>query len=96
LGHQDISVSILPITASQPSQAFQTLAEAGHGYVMHLSNTFNDLEDWLNKTKHHLQFIQHANQTAPLWRDDGRWLLIPALLCLLPLFQRNRLVGMQS
>jgi Ca-activated chloride channel family protein len=88
LAKNHLSVSILPmLPAQQISPAFQQLASSGHGELLLLSLTSTDIEQWLKTTTpdHTLQ----TNNKAATWRDDGRWLLIPALLLLLPMFRRN-------
>jgi Ca-activated chloride channel family protein len=88
LAHEGLSISVLPMTPT-PSPAFHALASAGNGHVILLSNTSRDLDQWLSQTQNDLAFQKAKNDTIPRWRDEGRWLLIPALLCLLPLFRRD-------
>jgi len=96
LAKQGNDLSIIPTLSDSPSLAFQQFADLGKGKMLPFSNTTSDLDTWLTFTELHQQLIRDANQTAPIWRDDGRWLLLPAILILLALFQRNRLEGIRT
>ena len=84
-------VSILPLIAGAPGGEFSQFARAGKGQLLLFTPTSAELEAWLVFSQQHQQTIRHAAQTASVWRDDGRWLLLPAGFLLLLLFQRNRL-----
>jgi Ca-activated chloride channel family protein len=91
LSKQGSDISIIPMTTAALKPEFNEFADAGQGQLIPFSQTNTDLEHWLHFTQHHQQLIRDAKQTAPIWRDDGRWLLLPAIILFLALFQRNRL-----
>ena len=86
-------LSIIPILASSPSTEFKQFADSGLGKMILFSHTTSDIDTWLMLSAQHQQLVRDANQTAAIWRDDGRWLLLPAIVLLLMLFQRNRLMS---
>ncbi|KTD76358.1 vWA domain-containing protein [Legionella waltersii] len=82
--------SIMPIRAdSNLNPLFGQFATAGKGQLLKYSSDDSDLQQWLAATKGNEQFALNEEDDIPLWRDEGRWFLIPALLLLLPLFQRG-------
>ena len=86
-----INTSIMPIitTDTQQNPLFEEFAHAGQGEVIPLSNTSTDLDRWL-KTKHgRSQYTSSTENNIPVWRDQGPWFLIPALIFLLPAFRRG-------
>lgn len=92
-----IRTSILNLSASKThSTAFNKLAKAGGGKNISFTNTEKDIQQWLNESALDEKFEENINNTIPIWRDDGRWLLIPALLCLLPIFRRFWLMRIQA
>ncbi|MCP0914945.1 MULTISPECIES: vWA domain-containing protein [Legionella] len=81
--------SIIPITNTAVPAPFKELAAAGQGILIPFADTSNDIEEWLAFTKRKQKFTADANNDIPVWKDNGRWFLIPALLCLLPAFRRG-------
>jgi Ca-activated chloride channel family protein len=82
--------SIMPIRAdSNLNPLFGQFASAGNGQFLKYTADDSDLQQWLAATKGNEQFTLNEEDDIPLWRDEGRWFLIPALLLLLPIFQRG-------
>jgi Ca-activated chloride channel family protein len=90
LADKGIRSSIVPMVKQLDFQAaFQDFATASRGLLLPYEANGNFLNNWVdtgNKTK---TFMLNKDQAIALWRDEGRWFLIPALLLLLPIFQRN-------
>ena len=91
LSRDGMNISVIPIraktTATNP--LFERLATAGGGIMMPLSDNRNDLDAWLQlKTQQHSDYLRD-HENLPVWRDEGRWFLIPALLLMLPVFRRG-------
>lgn len=94
--HQ-IRTSILAIHGNHIKQdAFKALAHAGQGQYLMFSHHDKDIKSWLAEEKITHEYQANHHQSMPTWRDDGRWFLIPACLCLLPAFRRNWLLRIQS
>lgn len=94
LAEAGIESSIMPIRADRDlNPLFQNFANAGGGELLHYSADSSDIDEWLHH-KNSDDYIMNKADEIPLWRDEGRWFLIPALLLLLPLFQRGRLQRM--
>lgn len=90
LAQQGINSSIMPVQADKNlNPLYQRFAQAGDGQVLPYSADSKDLDSWIanGKTKN---FALNNEDDVPLWRDDGRWFITLALLCLLPAFQRGR------
>ncbi len=89
LTESGISSSIMPIRAEQNiNPLFQRFAQSGDGEVIKYTSDSSDLKQWINASEQK-QFELAKDQDIPLWRDEGRWFLIPALLLLLPVFRRG-------
>jgi Ca-activated chloride channel family protein len=81
--------SIMPIKAEKDiNPLFNRFAQAGGGKLITYAYDSSDLEEWL-KLSNNNEFFLSSNDDIPLWRDEGRWFLIPALLLLLPIFRRG-------
>ncbi|WP_298622229.1 VWA domain-containing protein [uncultured Legionella sp.] len=81
--------SIMPMRADKDlNPLFQNFANAGQGQLLKYSSDSSDLEQWLNY-KANKEYALSQDDDIPLWRDEGRWFLIPALLFLLPVFRRG-------
>lgn len=81
--------SIMPIRADKDlNPLFQNFANAGQGQLLKYSSDSSDLEQWLNN-KGNQEYALSQDDDIPLWRDEGRWFLIPSLLFLLPVFRRG-------
>lgn len=89
LTESGIDSSIMPVKADKNmNPLFQRFAEAGNGQMLKYSSDDRDLKQWLDASKNN-EFALSKEDDIPLWRDEGRWFLIPALLLLLPVFQRG-------
>ena len=92
-----IDTSIMPIIADKTmSSVFKPLATAGHGMLLPFADTSNDLEQWLTATNDTRQLTRSELNDIPSWRDEGRWFILPALICLLPVFRRGWLQRIDS
>lgn len=90
LATQHIYTSILPLTtANIKNTHFEKFAHAGHGLNLVFNNTTADLDTWLNYNPFERSLKAKDNESIPVWRDDGRWLIIPALFLLLIAFRRD-------
>ena len=91
LSRDGMNISVIPIRAKTTvtNPLFERLAEAGGGMVTPLSDNRDDLDAWLQlKTRQHTDYLRE-HENLPVWRDEGRWFLIPALLFMLPVFRRG-------
>lgn len=90
LAKKHIHTSILPLITSNTSNArFNALAHAGDGLAIPFKNTNADLKAWLDHNPFERSLKEKDNESIPAWRDDGRWLIIPALILLLIAFRRD-------
>ncbi|KTD66262.1 vWA domain-containing protein [Legionella spiritensis] len=90
LAGQQIYTSVIPMLGDQSlNPLFQRLANAGQGIVVPFSDSSADLERWLTLSTGDYQFNPSQQNLIPVWRDEGRWFLIPALIFLLPVFRRG-------
>jgi len=90
LAHAGIDTSIIPVLGKPFSSAlFEPLASAGHGHVISFTDTTADLEQWLTVSRANQRYGINLQNDIPIWRDQGRWFLIPVLLFLLPVFRRG-------
>lgn len=91
-------VSIMPILGrtTKVDNAFKSFASAGDGQLIPFSDTSEDLDLWLNKAPNSQQFSSNWKDEIPVWRDQGRWFLLPALVFLIPLFRRGWLQRLDS
>lgn len=98
LAKQSVFTSVMPVVGGNASinPLFQELANAGKGLVIPFSDNASDLEHWLNASSGGQQYNLDEQNLIPVWRDDGRWFLIPALLFLLPVFRRGWLQRIES
>lgn len=94
LASQKIHTSVIPLNREiNPNPLYQQLADAGHGQLLQLTADSSDLEKWLNDKRFKKEFALSQHNDIAVWRDEGRWFLIPALLFLFPLFRRGGLQG---
>jgi len=90
LASSGIYSSIMPVRADKNlNPLFQRFATAGQGQLLLYSTDSSDLTQWINAGDKNQQLALSKDNDIPLWRDEGRWFLIPALLFLLPVFQRG-------
>lgn len=84
-----IFTSIMPIKAdTNLNPLFQRFADAGDGLLLRYTSDSSNLDQWIDASAQK-QFALSKDDDIPLWRDEGRWFLFPALLLLLPVFQRG-------
>ena len=83
-----IESSIMPITSQTNQSGFATYAKAGNGEYLPMNASEQVLQSWL-KRAHTLDYQQSQYEDIPVWQDEGRWFLIPALVMLLPFFRRG-------
>ncbi|MBA2657434.1 MAG: VWA domain-containing protein [Tatlockia sp.] len=90
LAKKQIYTSVMPITGEKTaSTLFNDLAQAGEGEVIPFSDRSIDLDRWLEVSGNQQKFTLSNDDDIPVWRDEGRWFLIPALALLLPIFRRG-------
>lgn len=91
LAQKDIHVSVMPILSHDKAQnpLFQRLATAGDGQLVPFSDRSDNLNQWLHASQTHHFFSEDPKNVVPVWRDQGRWFILPALLLLLPVFRRG-------
>lgn len=89
LAAKGIFSSILPMKLGKDlNPLFQRFADFGHGQLLVYSSDSSDLDQWL-AADNNTNLAINNDDTVPLWRDEGPWFLIFALLFLLPVFQRG-------
>ena len=98
LKHNNIHISIMPVLGQEKAQnpLFHRLADSGGGQVIPFSDRSDDLDQWLRATRTHQSFNADLNNEVPVWRDQGRLFIFPALLLLLPIFRRGWLQRISS
>ncbi|HHF7346367.1 TPA: VWA domain-containing protein [Legionella feeleii] len=90
LANKQIFTSVMPILANKTlNPLFERLAMAGKGQLVSFTDTSADLENWLKNTVTEQQYSRSQHNDIPMWRDEGRWFLLPALGFLLPVFRRG-------
>lgn len=90
LAKRHIFTSVIPVMAGDSYSAyFEELAKAGQGQFIRLQDTSADIEQWLEKSAPSERYSPSKQTDIPLWRDEGRWFLLPALIFLLPVFRRG-------
>lgn len=90
LAKQGFDVSMMPMRRDDvPDPLFQRFAKAGHGQLLMFSDTRSDLDSWLKMTQGHGDYLSQNTPELPVWRDDGRWFLLLAIMLLLPVFRRG-------
>lgn len=89
LSKSGVYSSIMPVKADKNlNPLFQQFADVGGGQLVPFTLNSSDMDKWLNASNNN-QFALNKDNDIPLWRDEGRWLLIPALILLLPSFRRG-------
>ena len=92
LASNGVYTSIMPVVsvgALHNSSLFKKFAEAGQGALIPFSDTSKDIDQWLAATRSSQNYVASLQNDIPVWLDEGCWFLIPALLCLLPVFRRG-------
>ncbi len=91
-----MSVSIMPVReTNELNSSFAIFAAKGGGQLIPFTETQTNFQAWL-KQAHENQYTQNSQQDMPIWHDQGRWFIIPALMFLLPAFQRGWLQRIRS
>lgn len=89
LAAQGIDSSIMPVVAAKDvNPLFSRFAAAGEGQLIRYNADAQVLKPWFNRNSTNAYGLSAAAD-IPLWRDEGRWFLIPALLLFLPVFRRG-------
>lgn len=98
LDGEGIHVSIMPVLKNQQAlnPLYERFSNAGGGSLIPMTDTSDDLSQWLKATQTHQAFSADLMNEVPVWRDQGRWFIVPALLLLLPVFRRGWLQRMSS
>lgn len=90
LAKEEIYSSIMPIRANKDlNPLFERFAKEGDGELIMYTPDSSDLEHWLATTSKEEVLAISDTDNIPLWRDEGRWFLIPALMLLIPAFRRG-------
>ncbi len=90
LAKQGYYTSVIPMTRHRENKdVYMALAKAGRGFYLPYQDHMGDLKQWINLTKKRTRSTAKDKQAIPVWRDEGRWFLIPALLLWLPVFRRG-------
>ena len=94
LSHVGIHSSVMPVVASDTkvSPRFQEFANVGQGKLIPFSDTSTDIEQWLTASRGNQEYAASLQNEIPVWRDQGRWFLIPSLIFLLPAYRRGWLL----
>ncbi|MBN9231059.1 MAG: hypothetical protein BGO90_11945 [Legionella sp. 40-6] len=88
LAADNIYTSIMSMSTTSDNPLFQRFADAGKGLWLRYDSSNDQLARWLRQTST-LDLKLGDAQYIPMWRDEGRWFLLPALLLLTPLFRRG-------
>ena len=92
-----IDTSIIPISGNKfLAPSFAQVAAAGNGHLISFTDTEADLNQWLAASHANQHYGINLQNDIPIWRDQGRWFLIPALLLFLPVFRRGWLQRINS
>ncbi len=96
LARNGIHTSVLPVIGPQTSlnPLFTQLAKAGDGVLIPFKDTPKDLEQWIASSQGGQTYRSNGQHEIPIWRDQGRWFLIPALLLLLPACRKGWIEGL--
>lgn len=95
LAAEGIYTSVLPVTAEKNSSPlYEALARAGKGSLLALASS---PDEWLAAGGGQLtaHFSPEANN-IPVWRDEGPWFILAALILLMPVFWRGWLQRVDS
>ncbi|WP_367606844.1 VWA domain-containing protein [Legionella sp. W05-934-2] len=92
LAENNFQTSVLPINGNHwISNADNALAKAGKGMVIDFPNSGPGLQRWLNESHRSHQLQADVMNNVPLWKDEGHWFMLLALLSLIPVFRRGYL-----
>ena len=98
LADQGIITSVMPVRAKKNANdsLFKALASSGGGLELTFSDNSSDLQAWLRQKNGDQAFQFSQKDNIPIWRDEGRWFLIPAFIFMLPVFRRGWLQRVAS
>lgn len=97
LATHDYHVSVIPLLQDKKLlSTFASFAQAGQGEAIRFTDTSTDIERWLALQHKNNQYQMNKHDDIPLWQDQGRWFLLPALILLLPIFRRGWLARLCS
>ncbi len=92
LADEKFHSSLLSVnTSNRPSSADQAFVKAGEGIVISYANSRQGIQNWLDKSSRSHQLQEDVMNNIPRWNDEGHWLMLIALLCLIPVFRRGYL-----
>lgn len=90
LAKKQIETSVMPMLATRDiNPLYDALADAGQGKLLALNDQGTDLDQWLQAGSQTKALNRSEYSMIPLWRDEGRWFLIPALIFFIPVFRRG-------
>lgn len=89
LARTHIYTSVLPILKDASNARFAQFAQSGGGRLLSMTASSTDIERWVQDIRAHSNLKALENNDVPIWRDEGRWFLIPALIMLLVFFRRG-------
>lgn len=90
LADEGYFVSVMPILKDSSSNSlFLPLSQAGRGTMLTLSDDQKDLNRFLKFKSNKKNYTINNKNEVYVWKDEGRWFLIPALLLFLPAFRRD-------
>lgn len=90
LAHEGIYTSVMPVLGDKLlNPQFARLASEGQGLLVPFTDTSKNLDRWLTSTHGARQYEASLQNDIPVWRDQGRFFLIPVLLLLLAGFRRG-------
>jgi Ca-activated chloride channel family protein len=71
--------------------ALQKLAQEGGGEYLDFQKTSEDIEAWLTNIDRNQKMTdaKKTDDTMPVWKDEGRWLIFPLLFIALIAFRRG-------
>lgn len=97
LAKNGIMTSLLPVMADKTlAPLFRPFVKAGGGVLLPFSDTSDDLDQWLKITRSIPSYQLNKHNNIPVWRDEGRWFLLLALIFLLPVFRQGWLKRIDS
>jgi Ca-activated chloride channel family protein len=89
LADTGIFSSIMPVKSDKNlNPLYKDFATAGGGKLIYYTANSSDLDEWISAS-FNKQFTRSQEGDIPLWRDEGRWFLIPVLLLFSPVFRRD-------
>lgn len=92
LHQKGFNITIMPIKKSNNvNDNFSAFANAGDGEVLALAK--DSVVRWIKTTQNINNTLIKQMKNLPCWQDEGRWFILPAIVLLLPLFQRGRILG---